>query len=497
MRDLLRLDAASRPAMWLVIGRAVGLGTAFVVPLVLVRLFDQTAFGTYKQLFLIYTTLYGLAQLGVAESLYYFVPRRPSEAGRHVANAAITLAVVGVACIALLGLAAGRIAEWFSNPHLGDTLVLLGIFLALMLATAPFEIVMVSRTRYKTAAITYAASDILRGALMLLLAMVIGGLQGVLWGAIAFAAMRLIAMLWLLRRDFGPDLRPTAILWRHQWIYTLPFALAVGMEVVQANVHQYVVAARFDPATFAIYAVGCLQIPLVDVIATSSANVMMVKMGEADFDKRGAAALALWHNTMSRLALVIVPLAVFLVVMAKDIIVVLFTSSYLASVPIFRLWTLTIVFAIPCVDAVLRANAQTRFLLGLNVLRLAVVIGLISWFLTHYGLAGAVLVTLLSTALVRIIGLARIARLFGLGFATVLPWKELARTALYATLAAIPAYWVAEITPLPRLLVLLCAAAVYAVTYFALCFGIAFRISPFAFRTSRVANAELRTANSE
>ena len=87
MKALLRHHAPSGPALWLVAGRGVGFVATFAVPLVLVRLFDQATFGTYKQLFLIYGTLFGLAQLGVAESLYYFVPRRPEEAGRHAANA--------------------------------------------------------------------------------------------------------------------------------------------------------------------------------------------------------------------------------------------------------------------------------------------------------------------------------------------------------------------------------------------------------------------------
>jgi O-antigen/teichoic acid export membrane protein len=188
-------------------------------------------------------------------------------------------------------------------------------------------------------------------------------------------------------------------------------------------------------------------------------------MAEADADTRTRTSLALWHRTMSGLALVIFPLAVFLVVMARDIIGVLFTSAYQASVPIFQLWTLTILFAVPCVDAVLRANAQTRFLLALNMFRLAVVVGFISWFLTAYGLSGAVLVTLVSTALVRVIGIARIAQLFGVGITAVLPWKLLLRTAAYATIAAVPAFWVAEIIPGPRLLALLAAGASYALAY--------------------------------
>jgi O-antigen/teichoic acid export membrane protein len=471
MRDLFRLDGVSGPALWLIIGRGVGFLAAFVVPLVVVRMFDQATFGTYKQLFLIFGTLFGVAQLGAAETLYYFVPRNTSEAGRHTANAVITLTGVGVACIVVLGLAAGPIATWLTNPQLADTLVPLGVFLALMLMSAPFEIVLVSRKEYRMAAFTYAASDVGRAVCILVPVMALAGLRGVIAGAIAFAALRFIAMLWLFMRDLGATFRPGLAQWRQQWVYTLPFALAVGMEAVQGNVHHYVVASRFDPATFAIYAVGCLQIPLVEVITTSSANVMMVKMSEDGFDSRGPAAVALWHDTTRRLALVIFPLAVFLLVMAQDLIVVLFTSSYLASVPIFMLWTLSIVFAIPCVDSILRVHAQTRFLFGLNALRLALVLGLTSWFLSLYGLSGAVLVTLLSTAIIRVAGVTRVARILGIGLGAVLPWTGLAVTGGCAVIAALPTFWFARAASLPRPLVLIAAAGIYGAIYAALCYA--------------------------
>ena len=74
----LRLDAISGPAFRLVAGRVIGGVVSFAIPVVLARVLLPTAFGTYKQLFLIYMTLYGVAQLGAAESLYYFVPRKPA-----------------------------------------------------------------------------------------------------------------------------------------------------------------------------------------------------------------------------------------------------------------------------------------------------------------------------------------------------------------------------------------------------------------------------------
>ena len=67
-------------------GRSVGLVASFAIGIVLARMFDPAVFGTYKQFFLIYATLYGVAQLGMAESLYYFVPRKPEHTGRYAAQ---------------------------------------------------------------------------------------------------------------------------------------------------------------------------------------------------------------------------------------------------------------------------------------------------------------------------------------------------------------------------------------------------------------------------
>jgi O-antigen/teichoic acid export membrane protein len=261
-------------------------------------------------------------------------------------------------------------------------------------------------------------------------------------------------------------------MWREQWVYTLPFALAVGIEVVQANLHNYVVAARFDPAIFAIYAVGCLQIPLVEVLTTSSANVMMVKMA-GDGPDRSGEALALWHDTTRRLAVVILPLVVFLVALAPEVITVLFTRQYLASVPVFQLWTCALLFAVPCVDAVLRARAQTRFLLGLNVLRLAMVVGLIGWCLRAFGLPGAVIAMLVATAATRAIAIGRIARLMGVRASAVLPWKALSVTAACALAAAVPALWLVRALPMPPLAAIGAAAGIYAAVYVVLCLRLA------------------------
>src|SRR5687768_746714 len=185
-------DSISKPAFLLVVGRTIGFAASFIIPILLVRTFNQAEFGTYKQLFLIYSTLYGLAQFGMAESLYYFVPRKPRHAGPYIANTLITLAVAGLASLGLLVIRYERIAGWLSNPQLAEHIVLLGVFLVLMLMSAIFEIVMVARKQYLAAAWTYGTSDVVRTMLLVVPAFVHGGLKGVLLGGVAFAGLRVI-----------------------------------------------------------------------------------------------------------------------------------------------------------------------------------------------------------------------------------------------------------------------------------------------------------------
>jgi O-antigen/teichoic acid export membrane protein len=469
MTTAARTDHVTGPAFLLVVGRTVGLIATFAIGLILVRLFSVEEMGTYKAFFLVYATLYGLAQLGMAESLYYFVPRAAGNIGRYVCNAALTLLLAGLACIALLWAFRAPIAEFANNPALADITVLLGLFLTLTLVGTVLEITMISRKQHMRAAITYALSDFGRTALFIVPALIFLSLRAVFIGAVAFAAVRLAMMLAVVWRQYGREFRPDAALWRTQLAYALPFALAVGVEVVLINYHQYVVLGSFDARTFAIYAMGCTAIPLVDLIMTSTTSVMMVKMAEASSDRH--AALGLFHETVARLTFLMMPLSLGLVALASPFIITVYTTKFAASVPIFMVWALTIIPAVFAVDAMLRVYAQTRFLLIMNVVRLAFVAALIGWFLGALGPVGAVLVTLVAAFVGKALGVVRIARLLQVRVRDVLPWAALARITARALAAAVPTWLVARLLESTPPVALVAGGAVYAITYLVLCYA--------------------------
>jgi O-antigen/teichoic acid export membrane protein len=436
-------DSIFRPALLLMSGRTLAFAATFFIPVVLTRIFDPVQFGTYKQLFLIYSTASLIAQVGMASSLYYFVPRAAHQAGQFIANSMLFLAAAGLICFGALMVEAPKIAHWLSNGELSRYLPWIGLYLFLMMLSEPLEIVLISRGRYLWASTCYACSDLARAAAFLLPALMFRQMEWLLKGAVAVAFLRALLTLFYFRREFRGCFKLDLVLFKSQMAYALPFASAIFVEIVQASLPQYAVSHLFSPATFAIFSVGCLQIPLVGFAASPTCDVMMVKMQERLAEGRKPAVLAVWHDTTWKLALLFFPLVTFSVVAARQIIVLLFTEKYVASVPIFMAWSTMILLSILQVDGVMRVFAQTRFLLALNLMRLAIIAGLLKWSLSEFGLLGPVLAIALATLVFKAAALIRMKRLLDIGAAQLLPWGSLAAL-LGAALGAGAVAWVVK-----------------------------------------------------
>ncbi|HJT19241.1 MAG TPA: oligosaccharide flippase family protein [Nitrospira sp.] len=484
-----------KPALWIIAGRIAGFAAAFVTPLILVRIFDLAEFGTYKQWFLLYITLLTVTQIGMSESLLYFLPRDQAEAGRYVMNSILFLAVVGAAAGLLVSWSSEAIAGWMNNPALASLMPLLGLYLWLMQASIGLETVMTARGSFRSAAVAYAATDVARALFLILPVLFVPSLRSLLYGAVAFGALRLAYTVGYFRREFGPAFRPDRSCFTRQFAYALPFALSVVASVTQENFHQYMISGLFDAATFAIYAVGCLQIPVVDLVATTVCNVMMVEMTKDIQEGRESQVIAMWHQTVRKLALIFFPLTCFLLIAAGDIIEMLFTEAYLASVPVFMVSAFAILSAALPVDGLLRVYAKTGTLMAINLLRLGMIALTIYWSIRSFGLVGAMLTTVLALVTGKAIGLTAVASLWRVGIGRLLPWRSLAAIAgasIAASLPALAAAYGFHAAPYVRIL-FIGALYVFLYTIISTGFGLlsvsAWGQEPFVLRTRRALRA--------
>ena len=462
-----RPEALFRPALVLMTGRIAGFLVAFVVPMILARIFDQTAFGAYKQLFLIFGTLFAIAQMGLAESLYYFLPNHAKEGGRYVFNTVVSIMVLGLGSLAGLYLFRDEVAELMNNPELADLMLPLGLFLLFMLMSVALEIIMTARKQFKAAALTYALTDLVRAAFYVIPVLFIPDLRLLVLGAVVFALARLTVSFVYLRREFGVELKPDREAFFEQARYVLPIGFAGMMYVALNKYHMFAVSNAYDAATFAIYAVGCLQLPS-GYLMTSTGNVMMVNMRARLLDGDLDGAREVWLDAHRKLAMAIFPLTGALLVMAYPFIVLLFTRTYEASVPIFQVSVLSMGVAVLLTGCALRVFALTRFFLINNLIRLTLIVSLLHIFMDRFGLIGAVLVTVFADAVTKAISMEWIRREFKVGLADLLPWKAFGITALLAALAALPAWAIVSWLEAPEFVQLIVAGPVYALTYYLL-----------------------------
>lgn len=464
-------ESVFRPALLLMCGRTLALAATFFIPIGLVRIFNPAEFGTYKQLFLVFSTVYLIAQFGMATSLYYFIPQAPRAAGRYVANSLIFLGITGLVC--LIGLVAGsaRIAQSLSNKELAAYLPWMGAYVLFMMISSALEIVLISRRRYSVASATYAISDLARAAALTLPVLLFRSMEALLIGAVAVAFLRAVVALCYFRREFHDDFVPDRALLRQQFAYALPFSAAVLIEILQASIPQYVVSWLYDPATFAVFAVGCLQIPLVDVAASPTSDVMMVKMQERLAEGRKGAVLDIWLHTTEKLSLLFFPLSIFAVVSSREIVTLLYTQKYLASVPIFAVWSTLIILSVLQVDGVIRVFAQTRFLLGLNAMRFLIIAGLIRWSLGVFHLTGPVIAVLLATFMFKLAALLRMRKLLDIGIGELIPWRNLTSILGAAGCAGAAAMAVESQMHAPTAVILFAMGLAFTTVYAALVWG--------------------------
>src|SRR5262249_13158428 len=154
------------------------------------------------------TTLHMIGQFGMAESLFYFLPRAKDRAGRYVVNALLFLSAAGVASLVLLEVAGTPIAEGLNNPALRGHFTLLGGFVLLTMVTAVLEIVITARGQYGLAASVYGISDATRAIFLGAGALLTGTIDGLLVAAVVFGMLRLIGTILYVVRTYRGTVLP-------------------------------------------------------------------------------------------------------------------------------------------------------------------------------------------------------------------------------------------------------------------------------------------------
>jgi O-antigen/teichoic acid export membrane protein len=448
----------------LMLGRGGATVLGFALPLILTRLLPQAEFGTYKQIWLVVTTAYFMLQLGLAQSLYYFLPRKDGRQQAWLTQASISLLTLGILCGAGLYGARFAIARQFANPELAGFGLPMALITLLMIAAAPLEISLTAEGRVRTAAWVIFLSDALRVAGSVVPLFLGLGLQGFFWAYVIHGALRFTLQCFYFFRRGRP--RMDWGLMREQLAYALPFGAAVLLDIPQRTFHQWAVGWTVDAAAFAIYAQGCFQVPIINLLYAPISDILQVRLAEPGGHEQ---KVHLFHDANLRLAAVFFPFTAGMAAAASLFVPALFTHLYDASVPIFRVAILITPFAALPLDGVLRAMGRTKYLFRVFLVRLVLTVPMVLVGLRLFGMIGAIAGHALAESTMRVVMLERVRKEMGTSWGELLPWRQLSVIGAASLLACAPALVIARVASEgPRPFLALCAAGLaYCLVYLA------------------------------
>ncbi len=374
-----------------------------------------------------------------------------------IAHALLVTTTLGVCAGTLLYLFGPGIALRMHKPELSERMCWVALFSALFLGGSTMDSIPMSQGRIKLAAALRFGYEVTQAIGIVAGALITRSLTGALAGIVAGTGFRAVACWVMVLREHGLHVSREDL--KRQLAYALPFGLAFAIIIPQQQFHQYFVAASVTAATFAIYAVGCFQLPIVDMLYTPVSEILQLGIAEHDRDGVGEGPVRLFREAVARLAFVFIPMMALLYVCGPMLLTFLFTERYRDSVPIFRLAILAIPLAALPLDGVMRARAQNRFVLAVSVVKLALTVPMVVAGFHLYGLRGAMGGWVAAEAATRGILLLRAGHLLG-GMRYLLPWRTLSMQALAAAAAAPVGAVVLRLAQGPVLLrLVLCGAA--------------------------------------
>jgi O-antigen/teichoic acid export membrane protein len=426
-------------AAWSMIARTLAFACSFALPLLLVRRLSQQDFGLYKQVFLLALTAINTLPLGIDMSAYYFLPRESERKGGVVLNILSFYLLMTVVSGLALYLFPQILYGIFGSDNLVSYAGLLAVLIPLWGLPYVLENIAYANEDAKLASAFVVISELSKAVVLIAAALWFGTLRALVYAAIVHGTIQAVISLAYFSSTFGAFWK--GFDWsvmRRQLVYTLPFGFAAVLLRFQSDLHSYFVSHKFSTSDFAIYSVGCFNLPLLSILSSSVGAVMIPRVSHLQALGQPREIVELIARMMRKMAVIYFPLYVFLLLFRKDFITILFTKQYLESSPIFalNLSFIPLGLLVSANDAVVRAHPEHRSFLV--KLRTALIPGLLValWFCTsHFGLTGAILVVVVAATVEALIMAIRLGRTLGVTFRDLTLLRDVGKVAIASVLA--------------------------------------------------------------
>lgn len=378
-------------SIYIFLSKMTGFVIRLAVPMFLTRLLSTEDYGIYSQFFLIEVLIATLFQLGINQSLYYFVPRDKPNHGSYFATSLILNVVIF--SLVFLGLSQFResLAEATNLVVLTEYYpALIGYTVLLMLVVAT-DCYLCSMQRIIPSAAFEVGGQLLISTSTVVAAVVTRDLGVILLALVGARVVQFMAMQIYVatRMDTWKNCRPFRNI-KAQVKYGVVLGLGGAAWTILPRVHELVVNKALGAEGFAPYAVGIREIPVAQFYLQSLAVVALGQFAVMEKNGDWEGIKKLYREILTGLYAVVIPFIIIFVIIADPLVPLAFSDKYIESIPIFRIHTLGKLAMLWNAQLVLRAMGRNEVTLYLYSSLLVAAFFVLNQCLAWGGLLGVV-----------------------------------------------------------------------------------------------------------
>jgi len=423
----------SKQAGMLTSAEFIRFGFKSLIGIVLARILIPAELGSYRQLFLIYTTFATLMLLGIPQSALFFLPKlRHRESKNEFISRTVNLVTLlaflfGIAILLLRGF----ITRIFNNPQLDLLLIIYAVYPLFMFITQIYSSITLGM-KQPSKTITFTLFSVAADFVFILgIALLTRNLYYIVLGVMVSAFLQWGFAQFNLSRyrtrvTFDPEF------YREIFQYSLPLGLASIIGMLSIQLDKFVVSGFFTPAQYAVFSIGAVELPFISIL-TNSVNAILLPSISGDPDR----LTDIYRAAVRKNTLIIFPLAMLFFIFARPIITLLYTDTYAASVPYFKVYLLILPLRVATYGIIFMALQKTKYIMlnSIFILLLNLVLNLV--LVQMIGMMGAAIATVVVTWISVGIYLFWIKSKLQLDLRELFPLKAILRTLVAVLLAGL------------------------------------------------------------
>ena len=428
----------TKHAATLIAGRGIGFLIAVLTPMVVVRVFNKHDYGEYRQLVLVMTTFMPFLSIGMEKSLYYFFPHSPENKSVYLSRTVSFYLITGLVFVGMLYYNRYFLAEYFSNQHFITYALPLGLATLAMAFSLIIEVVLIVERQTRQASIILVLTKISHGAFIIVGAL-LGGVLYALYAIILYLGIKCLASIWYFYRKYRISILSFSSLdLSRQMKYAIPLGLGGAIGVLSFAVDKFIVSYMLGTENFAVYSIGCYELPFIYIFFQSIGDVILPKMVEMKKQRNYGEIVRIWHAAIEKSSLLGVPAFLFFFYFADLIIPTVFTVKYIAAVPVFRIMLVAILLESTRCGVIPRVFARTGWILLITVIFSTLMIPTTYYMVKQFGMVGAIssLIGIMSLKVTCDIILS--ARILSLSIGNVMPYRRLLTVVICSLLSMTP-----------------------------------------------------------